>query len=150
MLKITPTGFGPLGNLRFSDLVDFSFWYKTLYNSGNSSYQAPSIEIKLYNQTNGAYYATLKQFDNYNATGAWQHYTLNNIDCFLHTGYTADTAFYISSGATIALDSDGNAITTGAAGAHSYEWWNNRLRGFYVAYVSVTCRVVKLTLTMLT
>ncbi|MEM4704653.1 MAG: hypothetical protein QXJ02_06270, partial [Candidatus Bathyarchaeia archaeon] len=137
MLKITPTGFGPLGNLRFSDLVDFSFWYKTLYSQGNSTSQAPAIEIKLYNQSNGAYFATLKQFDNYNATGSWQQYTLNNIDWFLHGSYTADNAWYISAGATIQKDCDGNTITTGPSGAHSYEWWNKRLRDFYVAYVAI-------------
>jgi len=139
MLKITPTGFGPLGNLRFSDLVDFSFWYKTVYSSGNSSYQAPSIEIKLYNQTNGAYFATLKQFANYNATGDWQHYTLNDINWFLHSPYTADNAWYITSGSTIQKDSNGIAINreNETDPFHSYEYWNNRLKGFYVAFVSV-------------
>jgi len=137
MLKITPTDFGPLGDLNFSDLVDFSFWYKTRTGTGSSTNQGPSIEIKLYNQTNGAYFATLKQFDNYNASTSWQQYTLNNIGWFLHTGYTADNAWYISTGATITTDSDGNTITTGAGGAHSYEWWNHALRNFKVAYVAI-------------
>jgi hypothetical protein len=137
MLKITPTDFGPLGSLRFSDLVDFSFWYKTRTGTGSSTNQGPGIEIKLYNQTNGVYFATLKQFDNYNASTSWQKYTLNNIDYFLHSGYTADNAWYISDGATIAKDSDGNTITTGAGGAHSYEWWNKRLKDFYVAFVAI-------------
>ena len=138
MLKITPTGFGPFaGNLTFSNLVDFSFWYKTAVATGSSTNQGPSIEIKLYNQTNGAYFAELKQFDNYNASGSWQQYTLNNIDWFLHTGYTADNAWYITDGSTALRDSNGAVITPGSGNAHSFEWWTEHLRNFYVAFVAI-------------
>jgi hypothetical protein len=141
MLKITPTGFGPLGSLNFSDLVDFSFWYKTLYSSGNSTNQAPRIEIKLYNQSNGAFYLTLESQFNYNATGNWQQYTLNNIDWYMNGAHTADDAFYPVVGGNIVKDCDGASISYGDfygnTGNHSYEYWNKRFRNFYVAFVAV-------------
>jgi hypothetical protein len=140
-LAITPTGFGTLGSLRFSDLVDFGFWYKTTYAEGNSSHQSPGIEIKLYNQTSGTYSLVVKHYNSYNATGTWQHFTLNNIDWFTNT-YGADDCWYISPDVEtqIAKDCDGNTLTYNAqAGGndHSYEYWNNLLRDFYVASVRV-------------
>jgi len=141
MLKITPTGYGPLGGLRFSDLVDFSFWYKTLYSSGNVTNQAPRIEIKLYNQSNGVFYLTLESQFNYNATGNWQQYTLNNIGWYMNGTHTADDAFYPVVGGTIVNDCDGASISYGefygSTGNHSYEYWNKRFRNFYVAFVAV-------------
>jgi len=142
MLKITPTGYGVnrtdiTGELNFSSIVDFAFWYYAL--TGNTN--APRIEIELFNST-GTGYLVLQAYPHtpvvYNE---WTRYSLNNISDYLGGAYyhNADLAFsvYVPTTHEAMTDDYDDTINDYEGVYHSYTWWQERLGSFQVGSIGI-------------
>jgi hypothetical protein len=134
MVRITPYGsdYGTSANntIKFKDLTEISFWYKTIVAS--TSY-GPGMFVKLNPGDNSGHWVAVNMYDNGIVDFAgWRKVDLSNVTYY--TGQDADHSFWFGADAWVYGGSGPlNGLTPGEGGTlASFDYFRNKLANWYV------------------
>ena len=139
MVRITPYGsdYGTSSNntIKFKDLTEISFWYKTLVASPN---YGPGMFVKLNPGDGSGHWVAINMYDNSLVnTQGWRKVCLGNVSQY--TGQTADHSFWFGADAWVYGGSGPlNGLTPGEGGTlASFDYFRNKLANWYVDSIVV-------------
>jgi hypothetical protein len=139
-VRITPYGsdYGTSANntIKFKDLTEISFWYKTIGTPGGT--YAPGIFVKLNPGDNSGHWVAVNMYDNGIVnTNGWRKVDLSNVSYY--TGQNADHSFWFGADAWVYGGSGPlNGLTPNEGGTlASFDFFRNKLADWYVDAVVV-------------